>query len=307
MKADVSVVIATYNARNYIGECLSALRASNVQPAEIHVIDNASNDGTADFVAEQFPEADLVRNRDNVGFGVASNAGIRASRTGFVLLLNPDAVLAPESLGTLVRYLEKHPEAGIAGCRLRNLDGTLQHSIGRFPTLANQLGRMLFLHRLFPHTPSLQEIELTPGPYERTHDVEWLLGAVMLVRGEAMRQVGLFDERFFLFSEETDWCLRMREAGWHVAYVAETTVTHIGRGGVGAPEVYVHLLRSKYIFVAKHFGLPAALSMRALMLVGLAARYAGALVQSLAHTPLAMRRRRAFASGLRWALFERSV
>ena len=302
MAADVTVVVVTYNSGAYIERCLEALRVSSYAPRATLVIDNASSDGTPELVARAFPDVRLVRRAGNDGFGVASNDGIRAATSEYVLLLNPDAVLSPGSLATLVAYMDEHRDVGIAGCRLVNEDGSLQLSIGHFPTVANQLGRVLLLYRLFPWIPALRELEARREEYSRTHDVEWLFGAVMLVRRRAFEEVGLFDEDFFLFSEEEDWCLRMEQGGWRVAYVADTSVQHIGRGGVGAAEVYVHLLRGKYTFIAKHHGRAAAESARMLLLVGLTIRYAATAGLAVFGSASSRRRCRAFASGIRWAL-----
>lgn len=308
MSADVSVVVVTFNSGAYIQRCLTALASSSYEPSAAYVIDNASTDGTPEIVAREFPGVRLVKRPDNDGFGVASNVGIRLSAPSeYVLLLNPDAVLSRGSLAILVHYMDEHADVGIAGCRLLNEDCSLQHSIGKFPTVANQLGRALMLYRLFPWLPALQELEGRRERYSRTHDVEWLLGAVMLVRRRALETVGLFDGRFFLFSEEVDLCLRMERQGWRVCFVADTSVKHVGRGGVGSAEVYVHLLRSKYEFIAKHHGRVAAESARALLLVGLVIRWVITAAYGLLGSPSSRRRRRAFASGIRWAFGPRGA
>jgi len=299
----VTAVVVTYNSARYIRECLASVRASDTAITHLVVVDNASSDETLRIVERDFPEAEIIRNEGNFGFAVATNAGIRHRPADFTLLLNPDAILEPATLGSLLEHMAEEPDTAIAGPRLLNDDGTLQFSIGRFPTLFNQVGRLLFLHRLFPRSVALQELDFRVSEYTYSHDAEWLFGAVLLVRSEATDWVGLLDEDYFLFSEEQDWCLRMRSHGWRVTYVAEATATHLGRGGVGAPEVFVHLLRSKHTFIRKNYGDVAALLARMLLFVGLSVRYAGSVIlgrlgpnsrsSSLSH---------AYALGIRWAL-----
>lgn len=302
----VSVVIVTYNSRRSIEACLNALAASSYPVHETIVVDNASSDLTPDLVRLRFPGATLVRNESNLGFAAGTNVGIRKSSGDYVLLLNPDAILSRTCLPVLVGHLERERDVGLAGCRLLNDDGTLQFSIGRFPTPANQLGRLLLLGRLFPGSSALRELDFREDRYETTHDVEWLFGAVLMARREAFERVGILDEAYFLFSEEQDWCWRMLHAGWRVSYLASAEAVHLGRGGVGNPDIFVHLLDSRDTFMRKHYGRLAAGATRTLVALGLAARYAGTQVIALVRdSEGSATRARAYASGLRWAFLDR--
>lgn len=302
----VSVVIVTYNSRRYIQTCLDALADSSLRPIETIVVDNASEDLTPDLVKLRYPRVTLVRNDHNVGFAAGTNIGIRRSSGRYVLLLNPDAVVSRGCLRALVEHMEREDDIGLAGPRLLNDDRSLQYSIGRFPTPANQVGRLLLLNRLFPRSAALRELDFRDDEYERTHDVEWLFGAVLMAKREAFEPVGILDEAYFLFSEEQDWCWRMRQAGWRVSYLASAEAVHLGRGGVGNPDIFVLLLDSRDTFIRKHHGRGAAAAARALVTVGLAIRYViSMLTDRQDEADGAPRRSKAYASGLRWAVLDR--
>lgn len=255
----VRVVIVGYNSRAHLARCIEALGpATDDLDLDIVFVDNASTDGSAAFVSATFPHVRVIANDVNRGFAGANNQAIESGGEADVLLLNPDAFLLPGSLDTLVASLRENTTTAVVGPRLLNPDGSLQHSIGFFPSLLNQLGSNLFLARLLPRARWFSEIDRRWDSYSVGRSVDWLFGAVLLVRRRAIDQVGLFDERFFVFSEEKDWCMRFRSAGWATRYVPEAEAIHVGREGHGGPRSYELLVCSKLELVRKYHGSLAA-------------------------------------------------
>ena len=254
MSIDVSVVVVTYNSEQFLPGCLGSIAAAvDGLDHEVIIVDNASADATRSLAARLAPEATLLGNPANVGFGVASNQGLRAGHGKYMLLLNPDAALWPGSVATLVAHMEAHPECGIAGPQLHDADGAAQCSIFNFPTPANQFFESLFLHRLAPSlTPRFGEVVYDRESYGHSHSVGWVSGATMLLRSSALVATGLFDERYFMYSEEKDLCYRMNGRGWTVDYVADAHATH-GHDGHVTPEAFARQLGSKLLYFDKHY------------------------------------------------------
>jgi N-acetylglucosaminyl-diphospho-decaprenol L-rhamnosyltransferase len=261
MNADcIRVVIVSYNTRELLLACLDSLLAIGL-PLQIHVVDNASHDGSADQVALAFPQVQLTRLCRNVGFAAANNIALRSYSTlltGYYLLLNPDTAVHSGALEALAAFLDRHPRVGLVGPRLLNPDGSLQPAAFRFPTLA-----MAALD-LFP--PG----EVLPGRLYNSHwqgryaaeqhasqpfPIDHPLGACMLVRGQALAEAGLFDEQFFIYSEEVDLCYRLQQRGWAIWQVPSAVVTHVGGAATSQfrRRMFVELHRSRVQFAAKHY------------------------------------------------------
>jgi GT2 family glycosyltransferase len=265
----LSVIVISYNTR---GMTLSCLRTLGVElhgsDAEILLVDNASHDGSVDAVRTAFPHVRVIASATNVGFGAANNLAMKAARGRFFLLLNSDAFPKPGAVAALMQYLETHPKVGAVGPRLLNEDGSMQLSCFRFPTPRQAWFENLWISSLFPTHAVL-------GNYRRwAHDserlVDWIGGACMLVRREVVEQVGGFDERFFLYAEETDWQRRMRDGGWEIAFTPLVEVTHLG-GASGAStktETNRHFFDSLDRYERKHHGLAGLLSLRGAMIAG---------------------------------------
>jgi GT2 family glycosyltransferase len=255
-EVDLSVVIPSYNTRDLIEQALRTVQeASRGISVEIIVVDNASRDGSADMVAERFPEVELIRNERNVGFGGANNQAFEQVRGRHVLLLNSDTIVRPDTLSTLVAFMDEHPEAGAAGCRILNPDGTLQLESRRgFPTPGAAFYKLTGLARLFPNSRRFARYHMTYLDPDELSEVDALSGSCMIVRREVLDQVGGFDPSYFMYGEDLDWCFRMREAGWKIFYTPTTEIIHF-RGESGRAES----LRIQYrkneamaIFVSKH-------------------------------------------------------
>jgi GT2 family glycosyltransferase len=266
--ANVSVVVVTYNALPWIERALESVRGH-----ETIVVDHGSTDGTLELVRERFPEARLIE-QENRGLGGGSNAGMRVASGDYFLLLNSDAWALEGSLERLVAFAEQHAEAAVVGPKLLNLDGTLQRSVRGFPTLWRLATEYFFLRKLAPRSRALNAFYGAGFVYDEPREAEFLMGACLLVRREAADTVGLFDEDFFMFSEETDWCYRFRQAGWKVLFSPEAEFVHVGgattRRNWGP--MFREQVRGHLRFLAKHRGSREAERARRLLLASLRLR-----------------------------------
>src|SRR4051795_4438315 len=265
MRDDVTVVVVTYNALPWIERCLGSVDGN-----EVIVVDHGSTDGTLELVRERFAAARVIE-QENRGFGAGNNAGMRAANGRYAFLLNADAWVVDDALDVLAGYLDEHADVAIAGPRLSNQDGSLQRSIRGFPTLWRLATEYFFLRKLGPRSRLLNAFYGGGFRHDQTREVETLYGAALLVRREAADAVGLFDERFFMFCEETDWTYRFHQAGWAVAFVAEAEVVHVGGASHGG-RLYVENLRGLLRFFAKHRGAREAERARRLLLASLRLR-----------------------------------
>ncbi len=224
---DISIIIVTHNSLSPVEGCLeSIMRHPPSREYEVVVVDNASTDGTPEMIGRRFPSAKLISNRENTGYSRGVNQGIRSSGGRLFLVLNPDIVVQEGSIDRLVDFLERTPDAGIAASKLIYPDGRLQPSCRRFYNLTVLLLRRTFLGKLFPNARPLREHLMMDYDHEKVRKVDWVIGACLLVRREAMEKVGSMDERFFLYFEDIDWCYRMQHHGWSVYYVPESVMVH---------------------------------------------------------------------------------
>ena len=252
----LSVVFLSYNTRDLTRQALSSvLAAAEGLEVEIFVVDNASADGSADMVAEEFPQVKLICNEANVGFSAGNNVALRQVAGEYALLINTDTIVRRDALRTMVEFLDAHPEAGACGCKILDPDGTLQLDSRRgFPTPLAAFCKMSGLSRLFPKHLLIARYHMTYLDPEQTAEVEVLSGSCMMVRKSAMDQVGLLDEDYFMYGEDIDWCYRFHQAGWKIYYVPTTAIIHFrGESGRGTPlKILYRKSRAMSIFVNKH-------------------------------------------------------
>ena len=216
---DLSIVIVTYNSRKFIINCLdSARRAARGVEHEIIVVDNNSGDGTKDLVKQFSNSILLLENLKNLGFAKAVNAGLRRASGEFILLLNPDTVIQSESFYPVIEFLRKNANIGICGGKLLNADDSLQYSTGSFPTLFSTLSRRVLPRRM-------RKYDL--WSYDKTRRCDWVTGAFMLVRGGLIKEVGYFDEAYFMYYEDVDYCLQAKNRGWETYYFPGVTAYHL--------------------------------------------------------------------------------
>jgi len=257
---EISVVIVTYNTRDMTLKCLHAICcALRGLKGEIFVVDNASSDGTSDAIRERYPNVLIVENERNVGFGAANNQAMKLAAGNFLLLLNSDAFPVGNAVVELMKFLGGNPDVGVVGPRLTNADGTLQISCYPFPS---------------PGFAWLENLWLSRGYNGWRHDsvreVDFLVGACLLLRRKVFEEVGGFDESFFMYSEEADWQRRMRDRGWKAVFVPFASVTHLG-GASGShvkKEINEHFFESLDRYQRKHHGIIGLVSLRCAMIVG---------------------------------------
>jgi N-acetylglucosaminyl-diphospho-decaprenol L-rhamnosyltransferase len=258
----------TYDALPWVERALESVRGH-----ETIVVDNGSTDGTVELVRERFPEARLIE-QENKGLGGGSNAGMRIASGDWFLLLNSDAWALEGAVERLVAFAEAHPEAGVVGPKLRYPDGSLQRSVRGFPTVWRLATEYLFLRKLAPRSRALNAFYGAGFAYDRPLEAEFLMGSVWLVRREAADAVGLFDEDFFMFSEETDWAYRFRQAGWKVLFTPDAEFVHVGGASTKQNwgRMFREQVRGHLRFIAKHQGRREAERARRLLLVSLRLR-----------------------------------
>lgn len=226
----LSIVLVCHNTRDDLIKCIRTIHdAPSRYDTEIIVVDNASADGSPEEVARHFPDVNLIENRENTGYSKGVNQGILNSSGEFVLILNPDITVKDGALDSLVEFASRNPDVGMAGSKLLNDDGTLQYSCRKFYTFKTFLYRRTPLGRFFPDSPVLRDHLMLDWDHQSNRDVDWMLGGCLLVRRAAIDDVGLMDERFFLYFEDVDWCYRMKAHGWRVTYVADSEMIHLHR------------------------------------------------------------------------------
>jgi N-acetylglucosaminyl-diphospho-decaprenol L-rhamnosyltransferase len=261
-------VVVSYNALPWIERCLESVRGY-----ETIVVDHGSTDGTVELVRERFPEARLIQ-QENKGLGAGSNTGMRVASGDYYLLLNSDAWAVGDAVEQLTAFAESRPDAAVVGPKLLNPDGSLQRSVRGFPTLWRLATEYFFLRKLAPRTRALNAFYGARFGHDEVREAEFLMGACLLVRRQAADTVGLFDEDFFMFSEETDWCYRFRQAGWNVLFYPGAEFVHVG-GATTAQNwgpMYREQLRGHLRFFAKHRGLREAERARRLLLASMRLR-----------------------------------
>jgi GT2 family glycosyltransferase len=249
----ITIIIANWNACHFLFKCICSLfEYPPLENFEIIVVDNASTDGSNLMVRERYPQVYLIENPENVGFARANNQAIRQADGKYVLLLNSDTVARQNALKELVNFMDDHPEAGAAGARLLNPDDTLQPNCFPEPTLLRELLRMFHLSSMVPGSSYHMENWTQKKPRE----VDIIQGACLILRREALDQVGLLDENFFFYSEDVDLCYRLRRAGWHLYWVPTAELIHYGgqSSQLVATDSFIRLYQGKIQYMRKHHG-----------------------------------------------------
>lgn len=249
----LSIVIVNWNTRELLSRCLASIKETVAGlPYETLVVDNASTDDSTNMVRDCFPWVHRIENSSNVGFAAANNQAIRQSQGQYVLLLNSDTLVQTESIRALVAFMEAHPRIGAAGPRLLNADGSLQPSCQPMLTPGRELWRLLFLDNIWRRAsyPMNRWNVTTP------HRVQVIKGACLMLRRDALDQVGLLDEGYFMYTEEVDLCYRLRQCAWELWWVPWACVIHYGGQSSlqAAEEMYLQLYRSKIQFYRKYLG-----------------------------------------------------
>lgn len=265
---ELAIVILNYNTKDLLRDCLRSVFASDTTLRyHVCVVDNASTDGSVEMVQREFPAVHLIANRVNSGFSSGNNDGLRwfgfgadtrgedAPVARYALLLNPDTLVPPTSLAAMVRFMDERPIVGVAGPRLRRLDGTLDRACRRsFPTPQVSFYRMVGLSKLFPNNRRFNAYNLAFYAEDAVHPVDSVVGAFMLLRRETIAQVGLLDEDFFMYGEDLDWAKRIKDAGWEVWYNGQVEITHVKEAASRqSSKSRIDFYEAMWIFYDKHY------------------------------------------------------
>lgn len=296
---DLGIVIVNWNTRDLLRDCLRSVEQSSGVTCSVVVVDNASSDGSAGMVRAEFPALTLIANPDNRGYPAANNQGLQRLGFGrggsdeaprYALALNPDTVVPPDALRDMVAYMDADPRVGVAGPKLVLPDGSLDLACRRsFPTPEISFYRMVGLSKLFPGSRRFGRYNLTYLDPDLETEVDSVVGAFMMVRREAIRRVGLFDETFFMYGEDLDWAYRIKQAGWTVKYNPAVTVWHVKRAASRqSRRAQQEFYRAMLIFYRKHYRPTTPWWLHSLILIGLALRGGRPLWRELRHpTPAA--------------------
>lgn len=280
---DLSIIIVNYNTCNLLRNCLNSIHQSQGKLRfEVIVVDNASTDSSVEMVRTEFPPVKLIVNSINGGFAFANNQGLRQAgfqgvgqveptAPRYALLLNPDTVLPAQALADMVTFMDSRPEIGAAGPKLVRLDGSLDLACRRsFPTPEISFYRMLGLSKLFPHSPRFGRYNMTFVDPDQLLEVDAVVGAFMIVRREAIEQVGLLDEVYFMYGEDLDWAYQLKAKGWKIFYNPAVTVTHIKRAASRhSSKAKVEFYRAMDIFYRKFYANNTPLWLHGLILAGI--------------------------------------
>ncbi len=297
---DLSIITVSWNVRDLLRACLASIEASQLPySCEVFVVDNASTDGSAEMVEREFRWAQVLGNSANAGFTRGNNQALALSRGRYVLFLNPDTRVEPDALAEMVAYMDAHPTAGALGPQLRYGDGSLQSSRRRFPTFGTALFESTPLAWHWPANRWAARYHMDDTPDDQTQPVDWVVGAAMLVRRAAVEQIGGFDEGYFMYSEELDWCRRASEAGWGTVYLPTARVTHYeGRSSEQAVAArHIRFQTSKLRYFRKYHGAATAGWLRAFLLAGFAGEWLFEGLKWLLGSKRPLRRQRLAAYG----------
>jgi GT2 family glycosyltransferase len=260
MNTEVSVIIVSWNCREMLAECLRSIQ-DNLPPdtSEIIVVDNASSDGTAEAIRRAFPYVNLIESGSNVGFAQGNNLGLQASHGNYLCLINPDVIVEPGCIRRLLKYLEEHPDVGMAGPQIVGPDGVVQRSCMRTPTLWNQFCRALALDTLTKRSRLFGGYLMSDFAHDEPRDVDIINGCFWVLRRGALTDVGLMDPRFWMYADDLDWCLRFHIAGWSVVFYPAARAVHYGGGSSRHVPVfcYLQMHRADLQYWRKYHGLPS--------------------------------------------------
>lgn len=254
---DLSVIIVNYNTKELTLNCLDSIGQSETTfQLETILIDNHSTDDSVEVIQQLHPEVILISNSENVGFAKANNQGMRIAKGRYILLLNSDTVVQPNTLDVMIRFMDKHPEVGASGCKVLLPDGSLDKACRRgFPTPLTTFYYVSGISKLFPKSLRFNAYHMEFLDENEEYPVDCLVGAFMMVRREVIEQVGMLDERFFMYFEDTDWCYRIQQAGWVNYYYPKTQIIHYKRGSSrGRPyRITYEFHRAMKLFYDKHY------------------------------------------------------
>jgi GT2 family glycosyltransferase len=275
MKKMLSICIVNFNTRELLNNCLHSIydTAEGII-YEIIVVDNNSSDGSVAMIKQDFPHVILIANNENSGYASAVNQAVNQAQGEFILILNSDTEILPDSLSKTLEFMKKNKNAGIVGCRILNPDETLQRSCRSFPNILNFLSENFYLSDIFPRSRIFGKPFMTYLDYDRIEEVDVVLGAFMMIRRETIEQIGLMDTQFFMFAEETDWCYRAKQAGWKIYFYPGAEIVHYGGGSTkqNVVPMFIEMHKSHHKFIEKYHGPVYLLLAKIILVAGIVLR-----------------------------------
>lgn len=263
---DFSIIIVNYNTRDLLKDCLRSIyRSRGSGTYDVIVVDNNSSDGSVEMVRREFPQTKLIVNQENLGFARGCNKGLTLSHGRYSILLNSDTEILPSSLDGLINFLDSgraDPKIGIIGCKIVNPDGSVQYSVGKFPSLWSTVADMFRPY---------QKRKYCLAGYDTAHEVDWVTGAFIAIDNRVIQDVGCFDERYFMYYEEVDWCLRAKKKGWKVFYFPNISIIHkaplASRKNSISLKVAKEIRRSHLYYFRKNHGYSGFIALSAATLI----------------------------------------
>jgi GT2 family glycosyltransferase len=281
---DISILIINYNTRELTINALRSIYQSvTTCRFEVILVDNSSKDDSIQHIQSGYPQVLLIQNQENVGFAIANNQAIRVAQGRYVLLLNSDTLIQKDTLDTMLQFMDKHPRVGAAGCKLVLQDGSLDKACKRgFPTPSASFYYAFGMSKLFPRVPRFNQYQLGYMDPDDAYPVDCLVGAFMFVRREAIEQVGMLDESFFMYGEDIDWCYRIKQAGWLNYYYPKTQILHLkGASSRRKPfKIVYEFHRAMWLFHRKHYHNHYSFLINGLVYTGIAVKFTIALLKN---------------------------
>ncbi len=253
---DLSIIIVSYNAKEHLKNCLNSVYSNcHISDFETIVVDNSSVDGSPEMIRTEFPHVRLIENEENLGFARANNIAIRESTGKYILLLNNDTILMPDSIDIMTIIMDNSPDTGVLGCQLVNRDESLQESFNRVPDIFTEFIRKSIYNQSIGSMNNVFGKYLYKK-YQREQDVDWVTGSCMMIRKKVLEEVRLLDENFFMYFEDVDLCCRIRKNGWKIKYTPVAKVVHIGGRSVqsNVTKAFMEYRMSQLYFYKKYHG-----------------------------------------------------
>ena len=272
---DISICIVNYNTKDHLKACLrSIIDDPPMQSFEIIVVDNHSTDGSNTMIRQDFANVEYIYNAENLGYAGAVNQALQKAKGNFIILLNADTLMLPGTLSSMFTFLTQHPSIGIAGCRITYPNGKLQRSCRSYPTLMNLISENFYLDKLFPFISLFNRPFMSDFKYDSTRQVDVIMGAFMAVRRKVIEEIGGMDERFFMYSEETDWCYRTKQSGWEIIFYPDAKIVHSESASTtqNLIPMFIQLHKSHILFIEKYHGRIYKLSVKVVLYLGLILR-----------------------------------
>jgi hypothetical protein len=282
---DLSIIIVNYNTKNLLAASLQSIYSKKHKiEFETFVVDNGSTDGSVETIKVLYPQIIFLPQNENLGFAKANNIAIKQAKGRYILLLNPDTVVLNDCLDLMIDFMDQNPDVGAAGCKVVLPDGSLDLACKRsFPTPENSFYHVLGLAKLFPKSRRFGQYNLTYLDENETHEVDCLVGAFMMVRREVIEQIGLLDEKYFMYGEDIDWCYRIKNAGWKIVYYPRAQIIHY-KGASSKKkkwETIYEFHRAMFLFFNDHYKDKYNLVIRYLVYLGIAARYVISVMKNI--------------------------